>query len=1268
MKKTVRIRKAKKGETPGYINKTQKFLEKAQVGMSVGSNGEQQQLMQQIYTSAYNSLMNDTPADVVYYNIINDYGVDGNTAGMIMQYAFHQLVQEGYINPETMQDQTGEEQSDQPTEQGPTEEEMLGQEEEELTMSEMDEDNSHIYNYANEDSFDEQAMQQEAFEYGGETLTKMPTLNPSLLNALNYEAQLQTNFGEMPKIKRETFDEAFSRARGAGEKEFTWNNKRYNTETAEDVAKEIASELNDEQLKDAIISLGKQVEYNSYGNDEDIDEGYNRSANANERYDWGNYYKQPNYGRGTVTAKADILLLQALQKILGERTGKIPRTQYFNLNPPPGVYQYGGTSEDTTSEDPVLDQYNTPGQADDSNFSLEEMIQNQAGVQLFDPQGTGISNYLPDYRSISSWNNENWLAKKGGSVPELPKASGGKQVGKELAKTIKKGYDWYNKIPQLQNVSALGKIAPVFTGLGYGLHKTPGLNWMLGMKKGPQADSYLTQNIIGLQNLAKGDPAGNELFSKNLSNPEEFNVDRLVFATEDLQNIITKGNTEGRSSFSLSDAVGGGEGSIGGIYSGDSKISMGQDDEGNKFFDISTSYKPGDPTGFFTIPSDSKTVKFRNRFYYTPNEAGTFDVFDGAGEPLVTGTNNMFKVTRPLVPSLYRIFGDTLFRQSGNVLGSSGMFGLRTGPGIRTSSFPRSLVSRQEITSLPPKAFKELGASGQIGRGLEQLGYQYGTFPFGAIASGFGYNPLRTRGKNIIDISEPTLSYGNTSKNITAPLDDVNVAEDILNNTNPFRRYGRNAALGLGLTGYLGYNIYDALYGEQDPLPLGPVRTMLPQDVQTHSLTDYELSIPDSLEGIRSNDFYNTKNYWDRRYNTLDPLDWDTVPENQKEGGKVSKKKFTKKLLSFYEEGGANEIGRGDRMDTATKAIDNLKKDFIKNLKDNSNKAITGEIYDLAKTNPEVMNTLMQNGYKENLAEDQGPPQPMEEAQWGMNMGNEIDTLTTENMDDYINFLNQMNIQSGGFVDMNAENPLTRFVSGGIESESYEPYDIPKAHKGMDQNCPPGYVYNSTYGQCVPMMQYRPNYVPGRTTSGGLFRTLAPWNPLFSGRIPWTRQTSLPYFVNTGNPYMGQLGPMVMKDVYDSRGLFKRRPNKWIEYYDPTGKGITPEMLEQLMQNNQDGRGPKKKRDKRNRRVEDSDVVDNDGIYDAAESWFFGDSDIGLKVRGRSDRRRRKPRTISQIHNDALRDEIRIEKLLKRNKKRAERENELYGEDGKMEQ
>jgi hypothetical protein len=150
MKKTVRIRKAKEGETPGYLNKTKQFLTKAQKGMSVGNLGQDQQMFQQMYTSAYNSLIADTPADIVYYELINNYGADGNMSQLVIQSAIKQLMEEGYINPEPVgaEQQQGEtsEQSD-PT--GSNDEDMAEQQEEEqLMMSESEEDNSHINDYA----------------------------------------------------------------------------------------------------------------------------------------------------------------------------------------------------------------------------------------------------------------------------------------------------------------------------------------------------------------------------------------------------------------------------------------------------------------------------------------------------------------------------------------------------------------------------------------------------------------------------------------------------------------------------------------------------------------------------------------------------------------------------------------------------------------------------------------------------------------------------------------------------------------------------------------------------------------------------------------------------------------------------------------------------------------------------------------------------------------------------------------------------------------
>ena len=134
-------------------------------------------------------------------------------------------------------------------------------------------------------------------------------------------------------------------------------------------------------------------------------------------------------------------------------------------------------------------------------FSLEDLIQQQAGVQLINPQSSMISDYLPDYNPVSNgWENQNWLsegempqAKNGGSVPKLPKA--------KLGKFIQTGYDWMNRIPGIQKPSfgalgKLGKLAPINTAVGYGLSKIP--YWKGKIRLGTSLISWLLIFLIKL--------------------------------------------------------------------------------------------------------------------------------------------------------------------------------------------------------------------------------------------------------------------------------------------------------------------------------------------------------------------------------------------------------------------------------------------------------------------------------------------------------------------------------------------------------------------------------------------------------------------------------------------------------------------------------------------------------------------------------------------------------------------------------------------------
>ena len=182
-----------------------------------------------------------------------------------------------------------------------------------------------------------------------------------------------------------------------------------------------------------------------------------------------------------------------------------------------------------------------------------------------------------------------------------------------------------------------------------------------------------------------------------------------------------------------------------------------------------------------------------------------------------------------------------------------------------------------------------------------------------------------------------------------------------------------------------------------------------------------------------------------------------------------------------------------------------------------------------------------------------------------------------------------MVMQKGGYVNMNTENPITKFTSGGVE--------LPEADDGYQVKCDPGYIWNETYQTCIPLMRYNYNYRRGPVTSGGLFRTLAPWNPIFGNRL---RMKGNPYLVNSGMPFRGSLQGMmpIATDVY-KRGLFGR-PKRFINYYDPSGQGLSAENIQSIYDNQGGSRGRKssnvvnKGKDVVNRVVNNADKTIND--------------------------------------------------------------------------
>lgn len=1340
MKKSVRIRKALPGEKPGYYNKTAKFLKKAQMGMEVSSVSRDPERMNLIYENVYGSLRQSMTPDIVYNELITEYALDQQTALQIIQAALNQLAQEGVIDPEVM-NQTQQKQEEDPSaaqdQQQADEEQQRASddaEQEELAMSDegyYDEeeaqmnDNSHLET--------EEDEQQQAFRFGG-----------------------------------------YRRQEG-----------------------------------------GEADEYSDY---QDV------------------------------------------------------------------------SNESQSGEEATINQYNNPGQNKmEKPFSIEDLMAVTPGMQGQEAF-PDLSYYLGDYRPVSdSYQPMDYLpaARRGG---QLPKAQDGGSGLTKYVKPVTMGLDYFRRLNPMTNLSGIRKSVPVFSTIGEGMTRLP---W-LGSKFGPQLSTTFTQNRNELWNVLNGAEPSSGIFGApayggSTLGGADLQANRLMLYQDDVKNIIQRIERSGAFSapaveepdgslswsfdntgprtFTLGDInpIAQQDGLVSGVYPMDAKVIGGTDDNGFKFFELKHTFGPNQTLPFGTTSSKAKELTIKNRFYYSQDpETGEYKVFDVAGNPLSTGAQTKYQVQRPIIPSLTGQFGNFALRDNVTPFPNYQLnFGVNeTGP--LTSKWGTT-----DITGTAPRTLDRMGWRGYLGRGLEN--YALGTW----IPQMFGLgNPLRSSAKNVTELSYPTYGYRNPAlgPDVIDPAKEGSYASDIRNAINYKYRLGLKTTLIGGGLGYLGYKTYDAFanpcqcdypsqpnYMKKDAFgncpcgtDVGPIRTLDPTGVpNTEQIDQRQLTFPDSMQfliqrGIAPTDY----NYW-RYRDSLDLNKSKNAFSDDYSKGGITKNQFVKKFTAKFQEGGDSKnpaLGKGKRMDTLTNDVE-ARKDIFKNkLKDNSNIALTEEIYKNAQSNPQILNMLMQDGPKKNLAENDSMGQGMPMKQYGGNTDNDVpswytgykgmmapkqyrklfremkrmvprgndisranlassmynkrfmqpgfgqtmtypdymnmliaaqtplitssnflldgrgglanaierntpvygdpmrggapsqvqaDDATMQNImknmpllpsmtpdfvdsplvgnpqdvedffknkrapivgetwdtwytsdgstpgfapdtrtwdgtqwvgPDPVERLQLQNHAQGGFVDMDAENPLTKFIYGGDEAEYYEPYGIPMAqdgieitnqagenrmvadvmpfdewaegekedfattHPGVDfdtwkagdesgddyqkyadfhnkslqeyqdfgkkppvqtnGNCPAGYkwdgtkcvliqntntqtkcgpgtVWNPTYKACIPVAQinYNPRVVRGQS---GLFRNLAPWNPIMGYAGSWTKQMTLPYYLGNKNPYMGQLPGAPVARYVTKKGILGR-PKKWIDIYETSGNGapIDPLKLEELMNQRQ---------------------------------------------------------------------------------------------------
>jgi hypothetical protein len=666
-------------------------------------------------------------------------------------------------------------------------------------------------------------------------------------------------------------------------------------------------------------------------------------------------------------------------------------------------------NQEPSKEQAVMSQYGTPGRTpQEKPFSMEDLIAMTPGTQEMQAF-PDLASYLGDYRSSSdSYQPQEYL----------PQARNGLEVLSKYLPTI--GYA--NKANPLSNLSTVRKALPVFTGIGDAMTRLP----YVGPKFTPKLATPFTQNRTELWNVLNGATPKTGVFSQNGTyaggTDGSLQADRLVLDQADVQDLIMQLERTNSEPFTLEDLYGNmsqHEGLISGVYPPQTKVIGGEDESGNKFFEFKHTFGPNQSLPFGTTPPKAKEVTFKNRFYYNQDpETGGLNVFDPLGNPLTMGVQTKSRVTRPIGSSITSMLGDAALKD------------------MDRTPFPNYLAdikgaTRTDITGLPPTTWNDLSNRGKIGRALET----YGTT---------GLNQLfRTGAKGIESVDYPAYGYANMAlgPNIQNPaaIPYSQTASDIKNAINYKYRLGLKTTLIGGGLGYLGYNTYDALANPcqcDDPnLPnfqpkdalgkctcgtdVGPSRVLDPTPIREESTIDPNtLQTPDSMKFLKGQtpSDYNYYRYQDS--NIVNPNTQNVVlPDDFAKGG-VSKNRFIDRMVSMYAEGGDATLGQGNRKDTLTNDVANMKSSFISTLKNNSNKAISKDIYKNAQSNPKILNMLMQDGFKENLAEEE----PM-------------------NTDFTAAF--------GGFVDMDSKEPLVRFIYGGDESEYYEPYDLEQARDGI---------------------------------------------------------------------------------------------------------------------------------------------------------------------------------------------------------------------------
>jgi hypothetical protein len=269
---------------------------------------------------------------------------------------------------------------------------------------------------------------------------------------------------------------------------------------------------------------------------------------------------------------------------------------------------------------------------------------------------------------------------------------------------------------------------------------------------------------------------------------------------------------------------------------------------------------------------------------------------------------------------------------------------------------------------------------------------------------------------------------------------DFNLQQNRNYNTGKNFLIGAGLLGGFGTAGYLYYNRNTDDFLQDNGTGADPVN----YNFNNNNRPGFGFSRDINWGRKRSSVGYENDNYArDSMYinngDTIHDKGWGAPAEDYKKGG-AYKKKFLKRVTQMFEPGGEAQdpsLGKGSRMDNLNKDVANKKK-WPDLLKQQSDKALTEDLYNNVQKSGDqnLMNIFMGDNQQEQPQDNQMMQQP----QFG---------------------------EMGGFVNMDMDNPLTRFIYGGYDDapDYYESEVLPEALDGTPR-CPKGYTFNASTGKC----------------------------------------------------------------------------------------------------------------------------------------------------------------------------------------------------------